>query len=105
MAEFLLRALSGAQINESEYGRLRALIPDPRSHISKFEADLNLFEQELQSTIDKRFGATGAEVPIDEGMPGGWPPDPPRGGGAGASPCPPGQKLQRNTRTGATRCL
>jgi hypothetical protein len=64
MAEFLLRALSGAQINESEYGRLRALIPDPRSHISKFEADLNLFEAELKSTIEKRFGSAAA-VPTD----------------------------------------
>lgn len=84
MAEFLLRALSGAQINESEYGRLRALIPDPRSHISKFTADLNLFERELKSTIGKRF--PGAQLSPDSGggntrvingitytkVPGGW---------------------------------
>jgi hypothetical protein len=69
LAEFLLRALSGAQINESEYARLRTLIPDPRSHISKFQSDLDLFEQELQSTIGKRFpgGQPGPAAPSGTG--------------------------------------
>lgn len=79
LAEFLLRALSGAQINESEYGRLRVLIPDPRSHISKFESDLDLFEAELKSTIAKRFGTTPG-APADPGAGSAAP------GGGGAGP-------------------
>jgi hypothetical protein len=61
LAEFLLRALSGAQINESEYTRLRNLIPNPRTHISQFETDLNLFEREIQGTLSRRGGDVSAE--------------------------------------------
>jgi hypothetical protein len=43
----LLRARSGAQINDQEYQRLRNLVPNPRGTVSKFFSDLRLFRNEM----------------------------------------------------------
>lgn len=51
MADILLRARSGAQINEREYERLRLLVPNPRGPASKFWSDLDEFDRELQNSI------------------------------------------------------
>lgn len=47
----LLRARSGAQINEQEYQRLVKFLPDENLPPANFIARLNRFEKELQTTI------------------------------------------------------
>lgn len=49
IADELLRARSGAAITESEYSRLRKLVPDPRAPLSKFNSDLKGFRTALSS--------------------------------------------------------
>jgi hypothetical protein len=61
MADKLLRARSGASINEEEYKRLRALVPNPRWAESKFFSDLDGFEKELKNTLARREKEYGAQ--------------------------------------------
>ncbi len=56
LAELLLRARSGAQINESEYTRLRGLMPDPRGPEGKFFSDLKEYQLESKRIFEKQFG-------------------------------------------------
>jgi hypothetical protein len=69
MSDMLLRARSGAQINEQEYNRLRSLVPNPRGPEGKFFSDLAGFESELKRTLAARRGqqapqaAPAAEAP------------------------------------------
>lgn len=63
MADKLLRARSGAQINENEFARLRPLVPDPRLPESKFFSDLDMFEGELKRIIARRSGQAPLVTP------------------------------------------
>ncbi len=54
MADILLRARSGAQINEREFARLRSLIPNPRENADKFFTDLKSFKRELGVVLSVR---------------------------------------------------
>ena len=65
-ADLLLRARSGAQINEQEYARLRQLVPNPRSADTKFWSDLDSFEAELQRVQARRTGAAPLITPESE---------------------------------------
>ncbi len=56
LAELLLRARSGAQINESEYRRLRQLMPDPRNPDGKFWVDLSEYFLESKRIYEAKFG-------------------------------------------------
>ena len=56
IADMLLRARSGAQINEQEYARLRTLIPNPRLAEKKFFSDLTGFRAETQRILERRTG-------------------------------------------------
>jgi hypothetical protein len=56
MADQLLRLRSGAQINEREFTRLRALVPDPRGGEGKFFDDLRRFQLELSNVLAARQG-------------------------------------------------
>lgn len=56
IADDLLRAKSGAQINEQEYNRLRQLTPNPRMGEGKFFSDLKGFKAEMQRVLDRRSG-------------------------------------------------
>ncbi|HEY6021784.1 MAG TPA: hypothetical protein VIY48_18520 [Candidatus Paceibacterota bacterium] len=47
IADMLLRARSGAQINEQEYNRLSKLVPTPNLPPSSFQARLKRFEEQL----------------------------------------------------------
>lgn len=47
LSDRLLRARSGAQINEREFARLRKLVPDPKDNIEKFQSDMRTFRAEL----------------------------------------------------------
>lgn len=63
ISDQLLRARSGAQINEQEYQRLKALLPDVSTNIETFLARLQRFEQELNTVIQSRF--RGRTTPQD----------------------------------------
>jgi hypothetical protein len=54
LADMLLRARSGAQINEKEYRRLRRLVPNPRGPEAKFFSDLRRFKNELATAYRNR---------------------------------------------------
>lgn len=56
ISDMLLRARSGAQINEQEYARLRKITPNARTSPEKFAVDLNRFEIELKNTLAGRQG-------------------------------------------------
>ncbi len=56
LAELLLRARSGAQINEAEYRRLRRLMPDPRNPDGKFWVDLSEYYLESRRIFEAKFG-------------------------------------------------
>lgn len=56
LGDQLLRARSGAQINETEYKRLRALVPNPRGPEDKFFSDLAAFTSELERTQKAKYG-------------------------------------------------
>lgn len=57
MKDALLRARSGAQINEQEYKRLVAFLPDETSPSSTFEARLQRFDDELTNIITTKTKA------------------------------------------------
>lgn len=75
LADQLLRARSGAQINEGEYARLRTLVPNPRGPEDKFFSDLAGFVSELKRTQLARF-------PGQAQQPAGGGQAPPRPGAA-----------------------
>lgn len=54
LGDQLLRARSGAQINEQEYARLRPLVPNPRDPEGKFFADLRRFRYEVNRLLTTR---------------------------------------------------
>lgn len=54
MQDALLRARSGAQINEQEYKRLTNFLPEPNLPPKTFEARMKRFEIELNSIISNR---------------------------------------------------
>jgi len=78
MQEMLLRARSGAQINEAEYQRLRKLVPNLNNPPNVFVARRNRFKRAIQTLIDekrKMAGTTRGEVESEspKGDPlGGW---------------------------------
>lgn len=53
--DILLRARSGAQINEQEYGRLKGILPKPTDEPNVFNAALNRFENELRSIMQAKI--------------------------------------------------
>lgn len=63
LADMLLRARSGAQINEAEYARLRAIVPNPRYSESKFFSDLAGFRAETRRVIERRTGQRPVTTP------------------------------------------
>lgn len=54
LSDMLLRARSGAQINEQEYSRLRKIIPNPNTPLKRFQSDLNGFTKELNVVLKRR---------------------------------------------------
>lgn len=73
LSDMLLRARSGAQINEQEYARLRNLVPNPRGPENKFFDDLRRYRTELgQLAAVRNFQPipTNLDVPGVEGAPG-----------------------------------
>jgi hypothetical protein len=73
-AELLLRARSGAQINEQEYKRLRKLLSEvkPTQKDSVFVAKLQRFHNALRTMIKTKqttFHAAGYQVPVPPGVP------------------------------------
>jgi hypothetical protein len=87
LADQLLRARSGAQINEAEFARLRKLVPNARGPLDKFKTDLDTFESELNRLLQYRTGGH------------------PAAGGPPATTSAPQTApiVQRSKRTGATR--
>jgi len=62
----LLRARSGAQINEHEYKRLRKLLPDPSMSEKDFKARLKGFQEELDRVISiekQGLSSVGLKIP------------------------------------------
>jgi hypothetical protein len=74
ISDMLLRARSGAQINEQEYQRLRKLMPNPRTAPETFRINLSRFITETNNILAARQGGT---------------PTQPGAGGAEAPPRPP----------------
>jgi len=69
-ADFLLRARSGAQINEQEFKRMMTFLPQDNLPPKVFEVRLSRFKRELQTLIrtKKRLaGTTRGEVEKQEG--------------------------------------
>ncbi len=56
LSDQLLRARSGAQINEQEYARLARLVPQPSDPEIDFATKLKSFQDEIQRTLAKRTG-------------------------------------------------
>ena len=54
MEDALLRARSGAQINEQEYKRLVGFLPDPNLPPSSFKASLKRFEDQLSGLLQSK---------------------------------------------------
>ena len=76
MSDSLLRARSGAQINEQEFARLKKLVPQPNDPSNVFEVKLGRFERSLQQLREQKLktattgrqqlreeSAIGAKVP------------------------------------------
>lgn len=64
LSDQLLRARSGAQINEQEYARLRSILPNPRvGNDDKFWQDVDLFKSELERTISARYSRGSVAPP------------------------------------------
>jgi hypothetical protein len=57
MQDALLRARSGAQINEQEYARLVAFLPEPNLPPVTFKAKLERFQEATQTVMDERLAA------------------------------------------------
>jgi len=88
ISDMLLRARSGAQINEQEYARLRKLMPNPRTSPESFRANLSRFIVETNNIMSARQGGEVTQ------------PNEP----AAAPPAQPGQPIvQQNRRTGEFR--
>lgn len=66
IADLLLRARSGAQINEQEYQRLRLLTPNPRLGETKFFSDLDSFDAEMRRILGRRSGSAPLVTPESE---------------------------------------
>lgn len=60
LGDMLLRARSGAQINEQEYARLRKLVPTPDLPPKVFKERLTRFEAQLNQILDARKRRLGA---------------------------------------------
>lgn len=56
VSDILLRARSGAQINEQEYARLRKVAPNPNTSETKFYSDLKTFTAEVERLKDRLSG-------------------------------------------------
>ena len=56
IADMLLRARSGAQINEQEYQRLSKLVPTPNLPPDTFSSRLKRFEEQLNQTMQNQQG-------------------------------------------------
>jgi len=54
MQDALLRARSGAQINEQEYSRLKGFLPEVNVPWTTFKARLDRFDAELTNTIESK---------------------------------------------------
>lgn len=54
LADMLLRARSGAQINEQEYQRLTRLVPTPNMPPSTFNARLKRFETQIEQVLESQ---------------------------------------------------
>ena len=54
LSDRLLRARSGAQINEQEYKRLLKIVPEPTLSPDAFKARLNSFRDDLDNVIDTK---------------------------------------------------
>jgi len=70
LADQLLRARSGAQINEREYTRLRSLVPDPRGPLNTFTSNLGLFRNELRRLQSNMGAAERPTKPAPAGSEG-----------------------------------
>lgn len=57
MMDALLRARSGAQINEQEYKRLVAFLPDPNLPPTTFKAKLDRFQEATQIVMNQKLTA------------------------------------------------
>ena len=53
--DMLLRARSGAQINEQEYDRLKGILPKPTDEPGVFSSALSRFETELRSVLTQKI--------------------------------------------------
>ncbi len=56
VSDILLRARSGAQINEQEYARLKKITPNPNTSETKFYSDLKTFSAEVERLKDRLSG-------------------------------------------------
>lgn len=55
VSDMLLRARSGAQINEGEYARLKNMLPKATDEPKVFKAGLDRFDKELKATVKKKM--------------------------------------------------
>lgn len=69
LSDMLLRARSGAQINEQEYRRLRILVPDPRTPFPTFSDNLRRFRIEAGNVLAARRGQPVSQMPPQGGTP------------------------------------
>lgn len=65
LSDMLLRARSGAQINEKEFSRLRQLVPNTSSPFATFQQDLKLFKKELEATIKNTIPGNKNKLTIE----------------------------------------
>jgi hypothetical protein len=84
ISDQLLRARSGAQINEQEYARLRKITPNPRTSPDKFFADLRRFQFEIDRLLEQRTSPSPGLTPVQTQRP--------RQGVAPTAPAPAGGK-------------
>jgi hypothetical protein len=96
MAARILYLYSGAQINETEYNRLRGLVPNPRQSEDKFFNDLNSFEAEVKRVMARRSGAAPLITPQGGGGTGG------QGGGQQREEFSQSRNQYRHTLDGGT---
>lgn len=71
LSDQLLRARSGAQINEQEYARLRKIVPNPRASEDKYFADLRRFRFEMARLMEQRTSGNPGSDPITTPRPTG----------------------------------
>ncbi len=64
-SDMLLRARSGAQINEQEYQRLSKLVPDPKTPASTFFSRLDAFKKDVDRLVTRTVPAgSAARTPV-----------------------------------------